>query len=233
MPEGRRSKPGLGPFVTEMRFQAFTAGSLAENGYVVWCEATGQCVVVDPGAGAPQMVVAIEAEGSEVVAILLTHAHLDHVEGLGVIREFTDAPTYLHPADGPLFEAVPAQAAMFGFTAPELAPPEQEFHDGEIFRFGESAFEIIHTPGHSPGHVILVSVDHQLALVGDLVFAGSVGRTDLPGGDSQALFDSIRRHVLTMPDETRLLTGHGPPTSVGHERTGNPFLTTHYGGGLA
>ena len=179
------------------------------------------------------MVAAIEAEASEVVAILLTHAHLDHVEGLGVIREFTDAPTYLHPADRPLFDAAPAQAAMFGFTAPELAPPEQEFHDGDTFRFGELAFQIIHTPGHSPGHVIFVAVDHQLALVGDLVFAGSVGRTDLPGGDYQALFDSIRRHVMTMPDETRLLTGHGPPTSVGHERTGNPFLTPHYGGELA
>ena len=216
-----------------MRFQDFTAGNFAENGYVAWCETTGQCVVVDPGACAPQMVAAIADEGSEVVAVLLTHAHLDHVEGLNVIREFTDAPTYLHPADRPLFDAVPAQAAMFGLTAPELASPEEELHDGDTFSFGESAFQVIHTPGHSPGHVILVAADDQLAIVGDLVFAGSVGRTDLPGGDYQALFDSIRRHVLTMADETRLLTGHGPPTSVGHERTGNPFLTPHYGGELA
>jgi glyoxylase-like metal-dependent hydrolase (beta-lactamase superfamily II) len=216
-----------------MRFQAFTAGNFAENGYVVWCETTGQCVVVDPGAAAPQMVAAVEGEGSEVVAVLLTHAHLDHVEGLGVVRDFTDAPTYLHRADRPLFDAMPAQAAMFGLTAPELAPPERELHDGDTFRFGESAFQVIHTPGHSPGHVILVAEDDELALVGDLVFAGSVGRTDLPGGDYQALFDSIRRHVLTMSDETRLLTGHGPPTSVGQERMGNPFLIPNYGGELA
>lgn len=219
--------------MTKVRYQAFTAGNFAENGYVAWCEESSQCVVVDPGAGAPQMIAAIETEGSEVAAILLTHAHLDHVEGLGAIREFTDAATYLHAADRALFDAVPEQAAMFGLTAPSLAPPEKELSDGELFRFGESAFRVIHTPGHSPGHVILVADDGEVALVGDLVFAGSVGRTDLPGGDYQALFDSIRRHVLTLPDDTRLLTGHGPPTSVGHERAGNPFLTPHYGGELA
>ncbi len=216
-----------------MRFQAFTAGNFAENGYVAWCETTGECVVVDPGACASQMVAAIEAEGSDLVAVLLTHAHLDHVEGLGVIRDFADVPTYLHPADRPLFDGVPAQAAMFGLQAPALDPPEEEFQDGDTYRFGASAFQVIHTPGHSPGHVILVAADDDLAIVGDLVFAGSVGRTDLPGGDYHALFNSIRRHVLTMSDDTRLLTGHGPPTTVGHERVGNPFLTPHYGGELA
>ena len=223
----------IGPLVIKMRVQAFTAGDFAENGYVAWCEATGQSVIVDPGAAAPQMVAAVAAEGGPVAAILLTHAHLDHVEGLGVIRESTDAPTYLHPADRPLFDGVQAQAAMFDLTAPELSPPERELHDGDTFRFGQSAFKVIHTPGHSPGHVILHAEEDELAIVGDLIFAGSVGRTDLPGGDYQALFDSIRRHVLIMSDETRLLTGHGPPTTVGHERTSNPFLIPHYGGELA
>lgn len=217
----------------KMRVQAFTAGNFAENGYVAWCETTGQAVIVDPGAAASQMVAAVEAEASPVAAIFLTHAHLDHVEGLSVVREFTDAPTYLHPADYPLFDAVPAQAAMFGLSAPELSPPDREFHDGDIVRFGESSFKVIHSPGHSPGHVILHAEEDEIAIVGDLVFAGSVGRTDLPGGDHEALFDSIRRHVLTMSDETRLLTGHGPPTTVGHERTSNPFLIPHYGGELA
>ena len=216
-----------------MEVRCFTGGNFSQNGYVVWCEATRRCVIVDPGAAAPDMVAALEAGGGEVEAVLLTHAHLDHVEGLGVIREYTDAPAYLHPSDRELFDNVPVQAAMLGMIAPNLDPPERALEDGETFRFGEAGFRVIHTPGHSPGHVILHAEGDGLALVGDLVFAGSVGRTDLPGGDYQALFQSIRQHVLTMPDETRLFAGHGPATTVGHERTGNPFLSPSYGGELA
>ena len=217
-----------------MRVEAFTAGQFAQNGYVAWCGATGRAVVVDPGAAAAQMVARLAAEGSEVAAVLLTHAHLDHVEGLGVIREATDAPTYLHPADLPLFDGIVAQAAMFGLEPPPpFGSPERELHGGDTIRFGRSAFEVVHTPGHSPGHVIFHSEEDGLAIVGDLIFAGSVGRTDLPGGDYRTLFDSLHRHVMKMPDATRLLTGHGPATTVGHERTSNPFLLPHYGGELA
>ena len=126
-----------------------------------------------------------------------------------------------------------AQAAMFGLSSPALDPPERELEDGQTLHFGSCFFQVIHTPGHSPGHVILHAEAQGLALVGDLVFAGSVGRTDLPGGDYQALFHSIRQHVLTMPDDTQLYTGHGPPTTVGRERTTNPFLIPHFGGELA
>ena len=216
-----------------MQVRCFTGGNFAQNGYVMWCEATGACVVVDPGAAVLDMVAALEAQPGEVIAILLTHAHIDHVEGLGVIRDHTDAPTYLHAADREMFDNVPAQAAMFGLGSLELDPPERELQDGEAFRFGDSVFDVIHTPGHSPGHVILHAPDAGLALVGDLVFAGSVGRTDLPGGDYQALFQSIRQHVLTMPGDTRLYAGHGPETTVEHERTTNPFLIPNYGGELA
>ena len=216
-----------------MEVRCFTGGDFSQNGYVVWCEATRWCVIVDPGAAALDMVAALEAGAGEVAAVLLTHAHLDHVEGLGVIRDYTDAPAYLHPSDREMFDNLPAQAAMLGLIAPPLDPPERELEDGETFRFGESGFRVVHTPGHSPGHVILHSGDDGLALVGDLVFAGSVGRTDLPGGDYRALFQSIRQHVLTMPDETRLFAGHGPATTVGHERTSNPFLIPSYGGELA
>ena len=217
-----------------MEVRCFTGGDFAQNGYVAWCEATGQCVIVDPGAAALDMVAAIKAGAGEVSAVLLTHAHVDHVEGLDVIRDYTDAPTYLHPADREMFDNLPVQAAMLGLnSSPQLDPPERDLEDGETFRFGESGFKVIHTPGHSPGHVILHARSDGLVLVGDLVFAGSVGRTDLPGGDYQALFRSIRHHVLTMPDETRLFAGHGPATTVGHERTSNPFLIPYYGGELA
>ena len=216
-----------------MEIECFTGGSFSQNGYVAWCEATGQCVIVDPGAAAPDMIASIEARAGEVAGILLTHAHLDHVEGLGVVRDYTDVPTYLHAADREMFDNLPTQAAMLGLSAPQLAPPEREIEDGGSFRFGESVFKVIHTPGHSLGHVILYAEDDGLALVGDLVFAGSVGRTDLPGGDYQALFRSIRDHVLTMPGETRLFPGHGPATTVEHERTTNPFLIPNYGGELA
>ena len=216
-----------------MEVQCFTGGNFAQNGYVAWCKVTGQCVIVDPGAAALDMVAAVKAAAGDLTAILLTHAHLDHVEGLGVIRDYTDAPTYLHPADRELFDNLPAQAAMFGPSSLQLDPPEREFEDGGSFNFGESVFKVIHTPGHCRGHVILYEESDNLAFVGDLVFAGSVGRTDLPGGDYQTLFKSIREHVLTMPGETRLLTGHGPETTVEHERTTNPFLIPHYGGELA
>ena len=216
-----------------MEVQCFTGGNFAQNGYVAWCKVTGQCVIVDPGAAALDMVAAVKAGAGDLTAVLLTHAHLDHVEGLGVIRDYTDAPTYLHPADRELFDNLPAQAAMFGLSSSQLDPPEREFEDGESFNFGESVFKVIHTPGHCRGHVILYEESDNLAFVGDLVFAGSVGRTDLPGGDYQTLFKSIREHVLTMPGETRLLTGHGPETTVEHERTTNPFLIPHYGGELA
>lgn len=216
-----------------MLVRSFTGGDFYENAYVVTCERTAQAVVVDPGAATHQIVDFLEEEDAFVVAILLTHAHLDHVEGLGVIRAITDAPTYLHVADRPLFDNMPAQAAMFGFSAPSLAPPERELEDGQIIPFGKFSFKVIHTPGHSPGHVILHAEKEGLALVGDLVFAGSVGRTDLPGGDYQALFQSIREHVLKMADDTQLYTGHGPPTTVGQERSTNPFLIPHFGGELA
>jgi hydroxyacylglutathione hydrolase len=215
----------------EVNVRSFTGGAFAENTYLVWCARTHAGILVDPGAAAPQAVAAAAAAGVRVEAIVLTHAHLDHVEGIPDAREATGAPVLLHADDRRLYEGAPVQAQWFGMQMAPLAPPEGELRPGESVRFGECALEIRHAPGHAPGHVILVG--DGVALVGDVIFAGSIGRTDLPGGDLATLMRSIREQVLTLPDETTLHTGHGPDTTVGHERRTNPFVTGVYGGGFA
>ena len=217
-----------------MKVLIFSGGAFGQNGYLAVCEETDEVVIVDPGAAAPAMVRELRSSGATPTAILLTHAHLDHVEGIAPVRvAFPGVPIHLHPQDRPLYEAAPRQAAAFGVTIPELPPPDRALAAGQRFTFGSSTFEVRHAPGHSPGHVIFCAPDAGLALVGDVVFAGSIGRSDLPGGDFRALIDSIRREVLTLPGETRLLSGHGLETTVAWEARHNPFLVPHYGGELA
>lgn len=212
----------------------YAGGPFGQNGYLVVAPDGRTAVVIDPGAAAGGMADAIRAEGLDLAAILLTHAHLDHIEGVGTVREAApDAPIYLHPADLGLYRAGPAQGAAFGYPVAPQPLPDRELAHGDTVAFGGVTLQVRFTPGHAPGHVILYDEDAGLAFVGDVVFAGSIGRTDLPGGDFQTLMRSIREQVLTLPDETRLLTGHGPETDVRHERVGNPFLVPHYGGELA
>lgn len=144
----------------------------------------------------------------------------------------TGAPIYLHPLDQPLYDSVPAQAAAFGVPWEEQPPPEVDLVPGRNLTFGGSEFEVVFTPGHAPGHVMFVSTSEPVAITGDVVFAGSIGRTDLPFGDYRVLMESIRNEVLNLPDETVLYPGHGPETTVGHERITNPFLIPVYGGEL-
>lgn len=208
-----------------MDVRAFAGGVFGENGYLVVCGDTGAAVVVDPGATAPDIARAATEEGVDLQAILLTHAHLDHIEGVHVIRELDPSlPIWLHPLDRGWYDGIQQQAAMFGYQVAPQPAPDHDFVPGEAFRFGGCRFEVRFAPGHAPGHVILVAEEHHLALVGDVIFQGSIGRTDLPGGDFKTLMTSIREQVMTLPDETVLHTGHGPRTTVGAERTGNPFL---------
>ena len=217
-----------------MRVRTFSGGAFGQNGYLAVCEAEGETVVVDPGAAAVGMVRHLEAAGTTPTAILLTHAHLDHIEGIATIRAaFPDVPIHLHSADRPLYDAAPGQAEAFGHAMPDLPAPDRVLSESEDISFGACSFEVRHAPGHSPGHVIFYSAEAGLALVGDVVFAGSIGRTDLPGGDFPTLIASIRREVLTLPAETRLFSGHGEETTVAWEAQHNPFLVPHYGGELA
>jgi hydroxyacylglutathione hydrolase len=217
-----------------VRVRTFTGGPFAENGYLAVCEQSGEAVVVDPGGGAPAMVRHLISAGTTPRAILLTHAHLDHIDGIETIRvSFPDVPIHLHPADRPLYEAAPQQAAAFGVPSFDTPPPNHDLAPGGRIEFGACRFDVRFAPGHSPGHVILYAEQDALALVGDVIFAGSIGRTDLPGGDFLTLIESIRREVLTLPPATRLLSGHGPETTVEWEARHNPFLVPHYGGELA
>lgn len=212
----------------EMVVRGFTGGAFAQNGYLVRCVASEKAILVDPGAAVEEMLRSAEESGVEIELIVLTHAHLDHVEGLARAKRATGAPVLLHADDLPLFRAAPTQAQWFGVEMEPLPPVDRQMVDAERIRFGECELEVRHTPGHAPGHVILVGSGS--ALVGDCVFAGSIGRTDLPGGDFQTLMRSIRQRILDLPDETVLYSGHGPETTVGHERATNPFLAPQTGG---
>lgn len=207
-----------------------TSDGFGENGYIVRCAASGEVAVIDPGNRVEGIVEWLEHEGAAPVGILLTHAHLDHIEGVATLKRAADAPIWLHAADRPLYEAAAQQAAMFGMRVQELPPPDRAWNHGDAYRLGDCNLEVRHVPGHSPGHVILYSAEAGVAFVGDVVFAGSIGRTDLPGGDYEALMSGIRAQVLSLPDETTLYPGHGPATTVGDERVGNPFLAPQFGG---
>ena len=216
-----------------MKIRTFTGGGFGENAYLVVCEESEVGVVVDPGAAASDMARTIVEEGLSLQAILLTHAHIDHIEGVSEIRAVApEIPIWLHAQDLDMYRALPMVAAKYGLNIGAQPTPTHELVPGQRYEFGTCAFDVRFTPGHAPGHVIFVAEDEGVALSGDVVFMGSIGRTDLPGGDLATLMKSIREQVLTLPDETVLLSGHGPPTTVGHERVGNPFLVPHYGGEL-
>lgn len=201
-------------------------GQFVENCYLVIDEASGACAVVDPGEEAGLILHKIAAAGARPEAIWITHAHIDHVLGIPRVREATGAPVFLHPADRPLYDHVLEQAAAFGMRADPLPPPDRAFQHGDTVTVGALRFTVRHTPGHSPGSVCLVG--HGVLFGGDVLFSGSIGRTDLPGGDFETLMQSIERELLGLPDPTVVYSGHGPETTVGQERRTNPFLTGAY-----
>jgi glyoxylase-like metal-dependent hydrolase (beta-lactamase superfamily II) len=199
-----------------------------KNGYVVGCEATREGVVIDPGDEVDQLIDAAGRHTLSIKYILLTHAHMDHITGVARAKEAFGAPVGLHRDDNFLYEAIVQQGMAFGFRL-SRQPPVDFFYDGPgPWRFGEYGAWVYHTPGHCPGGVCLAvgrdgSAERTL-FVGDTLFAGSIGRTDLPGGNHQVLIRSIRDVLFAFPDESVVLSGHGEPTTIGREKRTNPFL---------
>ncbi len=201
-----------------------------KNGYVVACEDAPDAVLIDPGDEVEALLQAIEAESLQVKAILLTHAHLDHVTGVGRAKAALGAPVWLHRDDLFLYDGAEAQGRMFGLSVDRPPPVDHFYEAGVPFEFGDLVADILHTPGHCPGGVCLAigprgSSEREL-FVGDTLFAGSIGRTDLPGGDYDTLIRSIRDVLLKFPDDSVVHSGHGPDTTIGAERETNPFLVS-------
>jgi glyoxylase-like metal-dependent hydrolase (beta-lactamase superfamily II) len=200
-----------------------TTGGFVQNSWLVWDPASRDAVLVDAGEGHQEILAAIAARQLTVRGIWLTHAHIDHVLGLEPLRQATGAPVWLHPDDLRWYNVLPEQGRMFGIEGlGRLKAPEHELHHGDALQVGPFTFAVRHVPGHAPGHVAFVG--HGLCHSGDVLFEDSIGRTDLAGGSLPVLMESIRREVLTLPDATRVLPGHGPETTVGRERSHNPFL---------
>lgn len=200
-----------------------------KNGFVLGCEETREGVVIDPGDDVELQLAAVKRHGLSIRHILLTHAHLDHVTGVARAKQALGVPVWLHRDDNFLYEGVVQQGLAFGFqVAPQ--PPIDRFYDREgPLRFGRYAVRVLHTPGHCPGGVCLAVTkdgsEHATLFVGDTLFAGSIGRTDLPGGDMDTLLRSIRQVLFAFPDDTVVWSGHGPSTTIGDQRRTNPFLT--------
>jgi hydroxyacylglutathione hydrolase len=199
-----------------------------KNGFVVGCDRTHEAVLIDPGDEVADLLDIVARQKLSVKYILLTHAHIDHVTGVARAKEAVGAPVYLHAADKPLYDAVPQQAAMFGLPVPQVATIDHFYDVQHPLRFGDFDVTVHHTPGHCPGGVCLQigkvgGVGRDL-FVGDTLFAGSIGRTDLPGGDYATLMHSITRVLFTLGDDAAVYPGHGPTTTIGHERMTNPFV---------
>jgi hydroxyacylglutathione hydrolase len=198
-----------------------------QNARVVWCSETKDAVIVDPGGDAELIIGACDGAGVKVAAIWLTHSHLDHCAGVAALIEHYRVPLYAHPDERVMRERVPDIARMYGLPAedwPACPEPDNFIRGGEYLSVGNLKAKVLFTPGHSPGHLSFYFEADQVLISGDALFCRSIGRTDLPGGNHEQLLASIRRELFSLPDTTKVLSGHGEDTTIGAERVGNPFL---------
>ena len=205
-----------------MILETITVGPFLENCYVIGTDATG--AIIDPGDEATRIALAVEQTGLEISQILVTHAHIDHVGAVAALAEEYACPVLMHAEAEPMLRQVPTQAMTMGLRFGKVPTADRYIEDEEILDVGGLRLKSLYTPGHAPGHLALYVEDEGVVVSGDTLFAGSVGRTDLFGGSMEVLMRSINERLLTLPDETRVYPGHGPPTTIGDERAHNPFL---------
>jgi hydroxyacylglutathione hydrolase len=198
---------------------------LQQNCTLVWCARTLRAAVIDPGGDLERVRAAIAQTKITVEKIWLTHGHIDHAGGAAELKEDLGVPVEgPHQADKFLLDALPASGLKFGMTGVRVVTPDRWLDEGDRLEIGEVAFDVLHCPGHSPGSVAFVNAGERFAIVGDVLFRGSVGRTDLPGADHATLMASIRNKLLPLGDDVAFICGHGPTSTIGQERAGNPFL---------
>jgi hydroxyacylglutathione hydrolase len=210
-----------------MILETFPVGLLQCNCTILGDETTGEAMVVDPGDNIPEILARLNKHGLKLKQIVVTHAHIDHVGGALRLKQQTGAPILLNQNDLPLLDMMEMQAGWLGVSTPAVAPPDASADDQLVIGLENYSAQVLHTPGHTPGSICLHFAPQNLLIAGDTLFAGSIGRTDLPGGDFRKIIHSIHDRLLVLADETCVIPGHGPSTTIGEERESNPFLTKH------
>ena len=209
-----------------IKIESFVFSDFSENTYVL-SDQTNQCVIIDPGCYTStekqQLKDHIEKNSLSVVKLLNTHCHIDHVFGNAMVKDQYKVDLYIHKEGEMTLRAVKTYAAPYGFPHFEDSEPDHFLEEGDTVTFGESKLEVTFVPGHAPGHIVFVNREQNFCIGGDVLFRESIGRTDLPGGDHQTLIDNIHREMFTFPDDMTIYPGHGPTTTIGHEKVYNPF----------
>lgn len=207
-----------------MIHEVLPVGMLGCNCSVIGDEATREAIVIDPGDDVSDIIAILDRHKLAVQMILITHAHIDHIGGAEKLRAHTGAPVYMHAADKMLSEQLEVQAAWLGMEAPKDPGIDKPAHEGDVIRAGSIEAHVLHTPGHTPGSISLYIPVEKKVIAGDTLFQHSIGRTDLPGGDTAQIGRSIRAKLYTLPEDTIVFPGHGETTTIGEEKRGNPFV---------
>lgn len=204
-----------------MIIQMLTVGPIMANCFIVGCDETKNAAVIDPGDEADRILVSLSEASLTVKYIINTHGHFDHVGGNRRLKDVTGADLLIHPLDAPMLNQLSASAARWGLNSEDSPPPDRELDEGDTIEFGTIQMKVLHTPGHTAGGISLYTDGY--VFVGDTLFAGSIGRTDFPGGDYNTLISSIQKKLFALDDDVKVMSGHGPETSIGQEKRTNPF----------